>query len=273
LLDRDLSRAGLGEALKVADPLLTEVVNYGVAALRRCMEELRKDEHTLGILLPLHLLLEMTDAVHVQLLAGAPGPARLQLRSAFEAVSAIEYMLKDDTKRRAFAYLAGWAHGEIAKCNALRKHTSLGFTLEQVDQRIGVLEAQLQHPGWKEASAELKALKKKGGKPHWYALYGGPPNLSALAEHLGELSRYDGLYRDWSGPTHGCDFNRQVITGRGTVAFRKLRDAEGFNFVVSFAVHFAVKGTREVLLHFRPGEEAAWGEWYDREVKGPYAQF
>jgi hypothetical protein len=40
-LDRDLSRAALQKHIGVADPLLYEVVNYGVALLRRCMDELK----------------------------------------------------------------------------------------------------------------------------------------------------------------------------------------------------------------------------------------
>jgi hypothetical protein len=76
LLDRDLSRAALQKHIEVADPLLCEVVNYGVALLRRCMDELKGGAHHIGILLPLHHLLEMIDAVHIQLLAGAPAPAR-----------------------------------------------------------------------------------------------------------------------------------------------------------------------------------------------------
>lgn len=73
LVDRDLSRAALQKHIEVADPLLHEVVNFGVAALRRCMHELKVGPHNLGVLLPLHQLLEMVDAVHVLLLAGAPG--------------------------------------------------------------------------------------------------------------------------------------------------------------------------------------------------------
>src|SRR5438093_5198066 len=41
LLDRDLSRAALQKHIEVADPLLTEVVNYGVAPLRRCIDALK----------------------------------------------------------------------------------------------------------------------------------------------------------------------------------------------------------------------------------------
>jgi hypothetical protein len=55
----------------------------------------------------------------VLICSGTPSPAQLQLRSAFEALISIEYILKEDTERRAFAYLAAWAHTEIAKLRML----------------------------------------------------------------------------------------------------------------------------------------------------------
>lgn len=259
----------------MADPSLGEVVNFGVAALRRCMDELREGPHNLGVLLPLHHLLEMVDAVHVLLLGGAPAAARLQLRSSFEAVLTIEYMLKDDTERRAFAYLTAWAQTQMAKYRAVKKHTRLGAKAEEIDERIAVLQRQLGHPGWMEASVALRDLKKrmKGRRPAWYSLYGGPSNLAELAEHLEHLDEYDVLYREWSGPTHASDLGRQIITGPSTIAFRRLRDPESFNEVMSLAVNFAVRGSRIVLLHYRPAEEPAWRECYNREIRGPYARF
>jgi hypothetical protein len=237
------------------------------------METLKEDGHNLGILLPLRHLLEMVDGVHVQLLAGAPSPARILLRSAFEALVSIEYMLKDNTERRAYAYLAGWAQRETAKCRALRKYAQAIEKAAELDERIATLERQLGHPGWKEASDALKGLKKQHVKPEWYKLYSGPANLADLAAQVGYAAEYDVLYREWSGPTHASDLSRQIITGRGTIAFRRLRDPEMFNKVISFAVNFAVKGTRAVLLHYRPEEERAWAAWYVREVRDPLRRF
>ena len=183
-------------------------------------------------------------------------------------------MLKDDTERRAFAYLAAWAQTQMAKYRAVKKHTHLvGAKAGEIHERIAVLERQVGHPGWMEASVALKTLKRtKGRTPAWYSLYGGPSNLAELAEHLGHLDEYDVLYREWSGPTHASDLGRQIITGPSTVALRRLRDTETFNGTVSFAVNFAVRGTRAVLLYYRPAEEPAWREWYKREVRDPYAR-
>ena len=274
LLDRDLSKAALQKQIEVADPLLHEVVNFGVAVLARCRVGLKGGEHNLGILLPLHHLLAMVDAVHVQLLAGAPAPARLQLRSSFESVLTIEYILKHDAERRAFAYLTAWAQSQITKLRAVKRHTRLGAKASEIDERIADLQRHLGHPGWMDASVALKDLKKvKGRTPAWYSLCDGPSNLAELAEHLDHLDEYDILYREWSGLTHASDLGPQIIAGPSTLALRRLRDTELFDEVVSFAVNFAVRGTRMALLYYRPLEESAWREWYKREVQGLYARF
>jgi hypothetical protein len=256
-------------------PLLREVVNYGVAVIARCMDQLKEGEHNLGILAALHHLLEMVDAVHIQLVGGAPAPARLQLRSAFEAVLGIEYMLKGNSERRAFAYLTGWAQTLMTEYRAARRHTKLGAKAKEIDQRIAALQRHLGNPGWKEANKGFRDLKRarKGRAPAWYNLSGGPSHLSALAERLDHLDEYDLLYREWSGPTHAVDLGRQVVAPPGRIALRRLRDTELFGEVVSYAVNFAVRGTRLVLLHYRPGEEPAWRAWYNREVRRPYGRF
>ena len=56
------------------------------------------------LLLYLHVV-EMIDAIEVQLAQSVAVPPMLQLRSAFEAYLQLEWMLKDDTKRRVYAYL------------------------------------------------------------------------------------------------------------------------------------------------------------------------
>lgn len=107
LLDRDFSKAEAREQIDAAVPLLEEVVNYGLAVFARCSVRPDGRDENAAILLPFHHLLEMIDGVQVLVAAAAPIPARLPLRSAFEALLAIEYITQADTVRRAYAYLVG----------------------------------------------------------------------------------------------------------------------------------------------------------------------
>jgi hypothetical protein len=111
------------------------------------MHELKVGPHNLGVLLPLHHLLEMVDAVHVLLLAGA----RHQPGSNFvRPLLTIEYMLKHDNERRAFAYPTVWAQTQMAKYCAVRKHTRLGRRPRRSLSASPSLQRQVGRPGWME---------------------------------------------------------------------------------------------------------------------------
>ena len=92
LLVRDLSKAESREMVDAAIPLLQEVVNYGLAVFARCSARPDGHDENLAIPLPFHHLLEMIDGVQILIAEAAPVTARLQLRSAFEALLAIEYV-------------------------------------------------------------------------------------------------------------------------------------------------------------------------------------
>lgn len=282
LLDREWSRTKVAEAMKIAVPLLEEVVNYGTVAFARCLPALKDEEHHIAVLMRHRHVLEMVDAVQLQIEAGATGPSRLQLRSAFEALLAVEYMLKADTKRRAFAYLAGQTQREIAKHWTLRsKYTDLGVPVEQIDHNLATFQRRLERPGWRDANDDLmrRAQRRfqKSGRfvpVEWFSFDGGPNNLADLAARLGRSKEYDVLYREWSGVVHGSDLEDHVKRGPGeTMIVRRLRLPLEFNSVVSFGVHFALDATKAILFFYRSGEEPGFWEWYRREISGPLGRF
>jgi hypothetical protein len=278
LLDREWSRTKVAEAVKIAVPLLEEVVNYGTAAFARCLPALKDEEHHVAVLMRQRHALEMVDAVQLQIEAGATGPSRLQLRSAFEALLALEYMLKADTKRRAFAYLVGQTQREIGKHWTLRrKYADLGVPVEQIDHNLATFQRRLERPGWRETNEDLmrRAQKRFQKRRHfvpveWFSFDGGPNSLPELAAGLGRGKEYDVLYREWSGIAHGSDLDDHVKRGPAqTMMVRRLRLPLQFETVVSFGVHFALDATKAILFFYRPGEELGFWEWYRREISGP----
>ena len=112
LLDRDLQRVGAHPLIQVACPLLREIVNYGTNVFGRCeantqharVENIPGEGHLAILLLYLHIV-EMIDAIEVMLAQSVAVPSLLQLRSTFEAFLQLEWILKDDTLRRVYAYL------------------------------------------------------------------------------------------------------------------------------------------------------------------------
>jgi hypothetical protein len=275
LLDREWSRDNVRDVNDFAVPMLQEIVNHGVAALSRCVPGLSEDH-----------LLEMVDAVEVLVAAAASGPAQLQLRSAFESLLAIEYILEAHTENRAYHWLAANAQEEILKVWKVRwKYPELDPTPKRTDEHLGTLQRRLQRPGWREANERLletarqrmEAAERRTGKTplfrvvEWFSVEGGPSNRADLAARLGRAKDYDVLYRQWSGVVHGNDFEEHLIRIRGAdkPVIRRLRLPADLRNVVSLAVTFTYDATKSVLGFYRPGEETGLRNWYEREIRGP----
>ena len=294
LFDRDISKALVREKIDLASPLIQEVVNYGVAAFLRCLTTGKPRDEKLAILMPYFHLLEMVDGIEILLAQAAPFPAQLQLRSAFEALLTIEYIVETDTVRRAYAYLVAGIHRRLASYYAMDPNTREGkhrkerITADKyvgdvripdipgIEAGIANLEGILQKPGWREADVEYGELKKRlGRRPSWYQLYGGPQNLERLATHVGGPACYDILYREWSEMTHveGSIYQLFMTGEEVEPVMRRVRDPSEFDTVVALAVTFALRATRLILGFFRAEELPAFGSWYVREVRETFLRF
>jgi hypothetical protein len=278
LLDRDAAREAVRETLAVADPMLTEVVNYGGAVLARWASRSNPKDHDLATLFTYRHLLDMVDAIHLLVREGASAPARLQLRAAFEALLAIQWITKADTERRAYAYLARDALAQIAYLERLRGSNALPVpdgTVDPVawiDRTVTHLHGRLQRPGWCEAHTAFVACRNripsKRDKlrwwPQWYAIHGGPADLAGLAGKCGRTYDYDLLYRAWSDVGHGTDITWQMTPDS---APRRLRSPLHFKLVVSLPVEFVCKAILAIADHYGVPSRREAMEWYWREVE------
>lgn len=293
ILDRHLSKALVQGRINLVTPMLEEIVNHGVAAFSRCSLTAKgKDEH-LAILMPYRHLLEMIDGVQVLLAEAAPIPARLQLRSAFEALLTIEYITEKDAIRRAHAYLVADVRDRLAIYRRMDPTSREGRQAHKrirtdahvqnmripdvpdLGARIQGLERLLREPRWKEADDEFRATQTKiKGRPLWHQLYEGPDNIEALAVHLRRAAQYDILYRQWSKTAHAADAVRRILTKteKGKPGIRRVRDPSEFDDVASFAATFGLMATRRILSFYRRGEMWAYNRWYMEEIRETYTR-
>src|SRR3954462_7884587 len=119
LFDPDRSLKESEAVRTVAVPVLDTMLRYGLGVLSRCSDEEGCGDDKLAILIAYRHVLEMLDAVAILVGAAAPIPARLQLRSMFEGLLTVEYMISapssTDRLRRCYAYLVCDAHRRIGR--------------------------------------------------------------------------------------------------------------------------------------------------------------
>lgn len=288
ILYRELAVVSAKSIIDIACPLLRELVNYGSNALVRCATSgSDKENEDLAVLSLYRHMLEMTDGIEVLVAQSCAMPAIPLLRSSFEALISLEYIVEDNAKyvSRSLAWLVGYLHQRITMYELLDPTIEKGKEYQEalrldksvqnlelpptqdIGRSIDNLRNLLASPQLQVISQEYTSQKQK----RWYRLCGGPNDLRTLAYHVGRSAQYDWLYRYWSRVSHGHNFAPFIArTSEGGGAIRPIRDADELKNVANFAANFMLAGTMTLIKKFRPGEEIR--TWYERDVRPMYTE-
>lgn len=232
-------------------------------------------------------LIERIDGVSVLARSGSAQNGYPLLRTAFETLLGLQYMLERDTINRALAYQVRHAHRSIAFATQLDPTTPEGREL-----RASVANEEFRHvltdtdaeadkeiAHWAPMlnSADFQAVEdawqtstkgKRTKLVEWYSLFGGPTKFKALAEHLNQKVAWNILYTMWSDVTHGTDAFNHVGKARepGAVNLRPARNPEGIEKVCGFAVLFATQAAIAILSSFAPDALPDFRERYRSNI-------
>ena len=289
ILYRELSKAQARPDIELASGVLQELVNYASNALVRCATSAKGEENEdLAVLSLYRHIMEMTDGVEVLISESCVTPAVPLIRSSFEAVVSMEYILQDDAQyvARSLAWLVDYVHQRLDLYQLVDRSTTRGqeyhrtlsqdktvqtipaLPQEEVSQAIGNLQDLLAKPQFAGIDKDFAQLK---GQKAWCRLYGGPKNLRELAHRVRRGAQYDFLYRNWCRVSHAHDFAPFLArTADGPGAIRGIRDPSDLNTVASFAATFMLGATRVLIGKFHPGEDTR--TWYERDVRAAYMQ-
>jgi hypothetical protein len=207
--------------------------------------------HNISVLMLTRHVIECIDGASVLVAKGCVSVCDLPMRSAFEAMLGVQYILKTDSKRRGLAYQVQHAHeqkinlhqrcdpnydaGEAAR-QAMKDDLFASDILDIIPlgeiQRVAQgLERMLKEPiekAWKEA--------KKKKSDNWFSLFDGPPTIKLLAIQLKFGAFYEVLYRRWSRMTHAAGAFSNLGKGKDNrPAIRPIRHPEGIENVSNIA--------------------------------------
>lgn len=284
ILYREVSKVSAREVISIASPLLQELVNYGTNALARAATTRnRKVDEDLAILVLYRHIIELTDGIEVLVSESCPVPAIPLVRSSFEALLAMEYILENhqEYEQRSLSWLVGYIHKRLDLYDRLDPSTQKGqefkrdFDNDKTVSNIPLppvadvqkARTNLQNMLSKSHIQPIEAeFSRHRGTPNWYRLFGGPSNLENLARHLKRGGQYAILYRSWSTSAHAQDASSFIDrTNDGESAIRRIREPEQIRETTSFAATSLVASTRLILGKLRPGEDLK--PWYIREVR------
>jgi hypothetical protein len=289
LLDRELSKSTASEFLAIANPMLTELVNYGTNLMGLCGLTSVSEQGAL-VLIYSHII-EMTDGTQVLVSECCPVAAVPLLRSSFEALLALDYVLEENSTRRALAWWVGMIHEQIGYLEnqdpetpkgkelqrALAKEKYLSFftlplggpdKLKSIKERLAYWQTVLESGDAQAIETEYKRVaRERRHSPKWYELYDGPQSLRQLARRLNCEASYELLYGTWSGIVHP----QHLVHSLGQVAdglteFGPLRQPVSLRHVTVYTSLFFLHASRLMAHHFKPPCEPIEA-WYEREIK------
>jgi hypothetical protein len=294
----DEAQVFVKEELSAPIDFLQNLANYGSNLIPRCYvssERTLTDTVLIGSLLK-HVVC-MLDGIIVLLRQGAVLPSELQLRSLFEAHVCIQWILKDDSEKRAKQYFVWHWRRQLDWTRAVMEGTKennrikTAFKSEMgiayiagLKGRENEVKAQekkllemLNSQEFKAVNDEFERLRteNKGKRSkhdrNWYSLFSGPHNFRELCERLAIEGEYDIFYSSSSEVTHATT-QMEMITHHGKeITFEPIRNLEGFDQIVRYSATLIFRTYRMILQKYRPSEVADnFPRKYRSEWREPY---
>mgnify|MGYP005853213195 CR=1 FL=1 len=270
--------------------IIEEAVNFGSLVFKWCNESLEgKANKEVPLILLFRHILELLDAVSILIKESSAEPCKLQLRSMFEALLSINYILDDKKDERAYAFLVCHAFKKIKTYRKLDPTTQHGRQFKGIlkDSVLGDLdlsdlfdlpkmveqqEELFEKEGFREAYKELERLRRNGRKnPNWFEFYDGPSDLEQIAIELNKRDYYEILYRHWSDYVHASD----IITGnlgkteKGTY-LTSIRQPFEAQTITSIAITMALEAFRKMIKHYVPLQITHYKIWYMENMQKYY---
>ncbi|MGA2622544.1 MAG: DUF5677 domain-containing protein [Bacteroidota bacterium] len=293
---REIPDERLREILSQLSLGLERTTDFGMHLLKWFAEVDSSERHRIVFMMLLRQFLELLDAISILVRQSSIDPCKPVLRSMFEIFLSFEYMLQEDTKKRANAFVVAYIYSVLRDYRKADPSTAEGKehirkimsnqkfpvssspTNPDWATNIQMLETELALPDYEETRKEYISLQAKThGYPRWYSLYDGPRSIEQLAARVKLSALYESHYRVWSGPLHGTDVfaNKSSPIGQGKVGVVQIRYVKDAQLVCANAFTIALGLFRtfvDALLPEYQGQLKSWFQTmfeYGAIVNGP----
>ena len=290
LLDRELAKASVRQYLTDALELTVEVVNYGSNLVVRCIQT---SERTLVEVVAVgafvkHVVAAL-DAIQILASEAAALAGKLQARTLLEASLCGEWILRDDSEKRAAAFYVwtlrrrrAWSRAIIPRTpEQVRLRTSLGDLYRDhaaehpevvavAESEVSQIDEFLRRPKFAELDAYFS--KERGTRSFdvpWYRPL-GLQSVRAIAAAVGRLAEYDVFYSQDSDVVHASSLRSHLKISEGVAILEPIRGLSGLSGTLSRSLSMAFRTYRYTLERYRPDEVEAYSRLYREEWKARF---
>jgi len=294
LIDRKESFDNVNKHFKEQTDLLVDLVNYGSNLLPRCFTMSNKgitEVVVIGVLFK--QALSMLDAFEVLFTNGVIQPSYLQTRALFEVSWYMEYILKEDSERRAKHYFVSnlrndrfWSLRGISGTKQKEKFDKIvsefseniieefsKFEADLVKQSDSIAET-LQKDSFREINESFEKIikdRKLDYEPPWHTPL-GLNSVRQVANNIGKIHEYETFYAFMSEAMHSSSLKAHVKLSSKEMSFEQLRFLKNIKQIFSLTVSVTLRIYRLMLETYRPGEVKLFSKKYVEEWRKPFTE-
>lgn len=292
ILDRNNHKKDFDSNFTDAEILLKDIVNYGSNLIPRCLgtsERKLKDAIIVGAFL--RQVVAMADGAEVQISNTAIHSAQLQARAGFEASICIDWLIQDDTEKKAkYFYVSNlrkeklWsqriigespeqvAFDDIAKElseELLKKTDELELKAKKQIEDIDDLLSKDTYKDINDHFQDYIDRKRLSFEPSWFKVY-GIPSVRQIAIKVERLPEYEFFYSVTSEVMHSSSYRHHFQFKEGELLFEPIRCLKGIKTIINFIVSCTIRTYMNILYYYRPTEIPAFRKKYAEDWRNAF---
>lgn len=223
-------------------------------------------------------IMEQLDAINVLYSVGLFTQAQIILRSLIENIISMKFILKEDTKKRAAAYLLEHHYQEIelgdeqfsensnyrnmALENGREKQFNDGYerykkkkaAFERIIKSKEVFQ-QVDNDRKAKLKQKQRNNKKKRIYIQWYEVCSNVSSFYGLMKETGYEQYYRGIYGGLSFETHALNSTMDMSVDENGISLKYIRNPVGGSSTFSLACAFSMAGLGALYEYLNDGEE------------------
>lgn len=253
--------------------LIDEAIDFGTNLLKWELDNGTKGDEQIVALLFFRNILSVADGISILIRNSSVDTSKPLVRVLLESIFNLEYLLQDDTEKRALSFFVWNAHKDLKFLEQIDftseagKQTKANITKDKFSKDV-VFENRSEFKICKENTQELLklpqyipieeeyqrtvAIKKN---PNWFSLFDGPSDYVQLASKVNLDALYQFHYRSYSRSIHSTNVHKDVffLNPDGTSSIIQIRNPKDSTAVAADTANFLLMTfmtfQRKLLIH------------------------
>lgn len=253
--------------------LASIITRFGEVENELCYGTSRQDEFIDTVLcLFIRKIMEQLDAINNLFSIGSFSQAQIILRTLIENIVSLEFILKDDTRKRAAAYCLEHHYQEIELGSEIfdteseyKKQLIGNNGQEAFDDDMKKFQKKKEaferiissHHVFQEVDNDRTKKKNKSKKAfiQWYEVCSDVNSFKGMMKEIGYEMYYKSIYGGLSYETHALNSTMDISIDTNGICLKRIRNPINGGTTFSLACTFSMGALQKIYEYLKDGEE------------------